>query len=276
MDYWRTTADRLRVPMSILIVSFPVFIWTVWFIKKLIKQTPELKDFRVRRWLMYFTIFAAAVIIIVTLIVVLNNFFNGEITIRFLLKILSVLIIAASVLWYYLIEVKEDNKKALVQKIIAWFIITLVLASIIIGFVVMGSPMKQRERKIDNQRITDLQSIFYSVENYYREFRTMPKVLEDLKGMSVSMATFPIDPATREPYIYEYSEGTRFKLCATFSEPLEGVYSNQVTPYYAYGMNNDWDHSAGYYCFIRNVGYVDTERGMMETNLKVTPAPFLQ
>ncbi|MFA4831613.1 MAG: DUF5671 domain-containing protein, partial [Patescibacteria group bacterium] len=180
VDYWQSPMDRIRVPMSILIISFPVFVWTVWYIKKLIEREPEVKDFKIKKWLMYLTVFAAAVIIIITLIVVLQNFFNGEFTIRFLLKILSVLAIATGVLWYYLIEVKENAAKALTQKIIAWSVVAAVLASVVVGFIVMGSPQAQRARRIDNQRIDNLQNIFYDVENHYRINKVLPKNLAEL------------------------------------------------------------------------------------------------
>ena len=63
-----------------------------------------------RRQLTYLTLFLAASILIGDLISVVYNFLGGEITIRFLLKVLTVALISGGVFAYYLVELRADEQ----------------------------------------------------------------------------------------------------------------------------------------------------------------------
>jgi hypothetical protein len=55
----------------------------------------------VRKWLTYLTLLVAALIAIGAVIAFLTSFLRGELTPRFLLKVLVVLVLDGGVLWYY-------------------------------------------------------------------------------------------------------------------------------------------------------------------------------
>src|SRR3989344_356135 len=106
-DYYFSPSSyygSIRQALAALIVIFPVYIWVSRFLKKDINENPEKRDLKIRKWLLYFTLFVAAIAIIIDLIVLLNNFLEGELTLRFILKVISILFIASSVFYYYLNE----------------------------------------------------------------------------------------------------------------------------------------------------------------------------
>ncbi|MDO8466834.1 MAG: DUF5671 domain-containing protein [bacterium] len=100
----------IRWSISSLIIVFPTYIIATWFLNKSYDKTPAKKKIWVRKWLVYFTLFVAALIIIGDLVSLINNLLNGELTMRFLLKVLAVFFVSGNVFYYYIWELK--HKKA--------------------------------------------------------------------------------------------------------------------------------------------------------------------
>jgi high-affinity Fe2+/Pb2+ permease len=63
----------------------------------------------VRRWLTYIALLIAAGTVIGDLIAFLTYFLQGDLTARFVLKVLTVLIVAGSVFWYYLSSLRRNS-----------------------------------------------------------------------------------------------------------------------------------------------------------------------
>lgn len=101
--------DQIRWSIATLVIVFPVYLWVSWFLNKDYKKHPEKRDLRIRKWLLYFTLFAAALIIIGDLVTLINFFLQGELTIRFILKVLAVLFVAGSVFYYYLTDIRKHK-----------------------------------------------------------------------------------------------------------------------------------------------------------------------
>lgn len=99
--------SRIRWAISSMIVVFPVYLLTTWYLNKSYALTPSKTNLRIRKWLIYFTLFAAALIIIGDLVTLINNLLEGELTLRFLIKVTSVFFVAASVFTYYFWELKK-------------------------------------------------------------------------------------------------------------------------------------------------------------------------
>lgn len=112
-DYYYPTVSSikqtLRNALSLVIVFFPVYAGTVVYLQKMYLQAPQKRDLRVRRWLVYFTLFAAIIIILSSLASLVYHLLGGELTIRFFLKLLTVLAIAAGVLGFYGMDVKKHR-----------------------------------------------------------------------------------------------------------------------------------------------------------------------
>lgn len=88
--------------MACIIVAFPVFLFVMRFILRDVERHPEKVESGVRRWLTYIALLITAGIVIGDLITFLAYFLRGELTARFVLKSLTVLVIAGSIFWYYL------------------------------------------------------------------------------------------------------------------------------------------------------------------------------
>ncbi len=104
------TASTIRMATAGLIIAFPIFLWLSWVIEKAIAKDPEKRASKIRKWLTYLTLFIAAGIIIGDLIALVFNLLAGELTPRFLLKVLTVGGIAGAIFGYYLIELRKDEK----------------------------------------------------------------------------------------------------------------------------------------------------------------------
>jgi len=88
--------------MACIIVAFPVFVLVMRFILRDVERHPEKTESGVRKWLTYIALLITAGIVIGDLINFLAYFLRGELTVRFVLKSLTVMGIAGSIFWYYL------------------------------------------------------------------------------------------------------------------------------------------------------------------------------
>jgi hypothetical protein len=83
--------NSVRSALAVLVVVLPVYLWTMWFLAKDIKAFPEKRELKIRKWLLYLALFTAAIVIIGDAVALIRNYLEGEISIRFILKILSIL-----------------------------------------------------------------------------------------------------------------------------------------------------------------------------------------
>lgn len=110
-DYYSRIASLsgIRWAIASLIIVFPVYLIVSWYLNKIYSSDPNKRNFRIRRWLIYFTLFAAAVVIIGDLVALVYNLLSGELTVRFILKILTILFIAGSIFGYYLSDLRKHK-----------------------------------------------------------------------------------------------------------------------------------------------------------------------
>lgn len=104
--------SAVRMSVASLIVAFPLYLWLSSLLAAAIRRDPERKGSKVRKWLTYITLFIAAGVIIGDLITLLFNLLGGELTARFLLKVLTVLLIAGLIFGYYLWDLRQEEKEA--------------------------------------------------------------------------------------------------------------------------------------------------------------------
>ena len=243
--------------VATLIVAFPLFLFLSWLLQKTYVSDPSLREAPLRKWLSYVTLFVAGGVVAGDLVTVIYMFLDGqELTAGFLLKVLVLLVVAGAVFLYYLREIRNqisENERN-IWRIVS---IVLVLGSIILGFMVIGSPASQRERRYDNQRANDLQALQWQVVNYWQQKEVLPESLEDLKD-PFSGFQVPTDPKTETPYEYRKTGPLSFELCAIFDRPsLQGADSSTARPMYAPEISmrvpETWQHEAGRQCFERTI-----------------------
>jgi len=249
LDYnYLGSTELVRFFVSSLIIVFPVFILISWYLNKIYRREAVVRESKIRKWLIYLTLFVAALIIIVDLVTTINTFLNWEGTTRFILKAISVLVVAGIVFGYYLDDVRREIPTKL-AKYFAWGTSILVLSAIILGFFIVGSPATARLMQFDQQKISDLQSIQYQVVNYWQRKQVMPATLADLND-PISGFTVPIDLQNNTSYEYRIISATSpsFELCATFNKPSQKIATEVMYP-----INENWNHGEGRKCFERTI-----------------------
>lgn len=266
------SGGAIRWAIASLVIIFPVFVWGSWFLRRDMTREPEKAELKIRRWLLYLTLFAAAVLIIGDLVALLYNFLEGDLTISFFLKILAVFAVAAAVFGYYLYELRRDPQKFSVgARVFAWGVVVVIAGIVIAGFFAAGSPFTQRAIRFDRERVNNLQDIQSRLVLVWQQKGSLPRSLNELTD-AISGFAAPRDPETNTAYEYKKTGDLAFELCATFAfssdadrlAPMAapvGLYSKPDT------MNN-WKHGAGVACFERAI---DPE--LYKTDGKSAPTP---
>lgn len=244
----------IRWASSVLLVSFPVYLWLSWQLQRDFIQMPSKRELRVRRWLLHLTLFLAALTIIGDLITLIYSFYGGELETRFLLKILVVLAVAASVFWYYLWDIRRGSSTTPIPRRAAIASTSLVGLALVAGFFIGGSPAHQRQLRFDEQRISDLQAIQSQTIYYWQQKGQLPEQLDQLRD-SISGFTVPTDPATAAPYEYTATDPLSFELCAVFTAQSVGNDTTAARPVPAkeFGVTENWQHGQGKTCFARTI-----------------------
>lgn len=249
--------STIRWGMAFLFIIFPAFLVGTWYINMEVRANLEKESIGVRKWLTYLALFVAGVAILVDLSVLIYTFLGGEITARFALKVLVILIVSGFGLSYYLLDLRGKIRESLnLGRIFGAVAFIAVIISIVGGFFIVGSPSTQRAYRFDQERISDLQNIQWQIVNYWQQRQSFPKSLADLND-PISNYAVPSDPETGEQYEYKLGEGYAFELCATFAKESRGgnVAVERTKPMPVQGEfgfeNENWLHKAGRVCFER-------------------------
>lgn len=253
LNAYYSPGDSIRWTLSLFIIIFGVFVWTSRFIEKDLVGNPDKNDLKIRKWLIYLTIFLAALLLIGDLVALIYNFLGGDLTAPFILKVLSVFAVGGVVFWYYLYDLKKNpGEFSHRAKIIIWGSIIVAIAVIVYGFYLAGSPFKQRLVRFDNQRVSDLQIIQSQIVYHWQQKNKLPQSLDELKD-SISGFIPPFDPDTNQTYEYKVTGNLSFELCSDFALSSSEESSNlpQRFPQARFGEN--WEHADGRVCFSRAI-----------------------
>lgn len=248
--------DLIRFALASMIIVFPIFLIASRFLNKIYSVNRAVREMKTRKWLTYFTLFAAALIMVGDLVSVILTFLQGEMTLRFILKAIAVLFTVGIIFFYYLRGLKEEtNAKAM--KFFVVGVIVIVVAAVVAGFFVIGSPKTERLRRFDYERAMRLQDIQMQVINYWRSKERLPEKLSDLSD-EISGFIASVDPETEMPFEYNVKGPETFELCAVFNLASEGEsmdLSYELEPMnYPVGKENwNWKHEAGQTCFERTI-----------------------
>jgi hypothetical protein len=247
--------------VATLIVAFPLFLWLSWQMQRSYENEPELRDSQIRKFLSYATLFIAGAIVAGDLVTLIYTFLDGEeLTKGFLLKVLALFLVAGGIFLYYLREIRNSisHGERNIWRIVA---AVFIVGSIILGFMVIGTPAEQRARRYDNQRVMDLQNIQWQVVNFWQQKGSMPATLDELRD-PISGWIMPTDPKTKENYEYNKTANLSFELCAAFDGEGSGMYGYGMRPMMTVSMAepaivgktpDNWAHQSGRQCFNRTI-----------------------
>lgn len=148
------------------------------------------------------------------------------------------------------------------MKYLFYTTVGIVSLAIIASFVVIGSPMKERDRRSDEIRLSNLQMIQNQLLEYWQAKNTLPDGLmalnDDLRGVKI-----PKDPKNGSEYGYKKISDTSFEICANFIFNNNQTNNSERISMYApykvgyngpYGGDGDnWTHEAGNHCYTRTI-----------------------
>lgn len=265
LAYWVDPySGAIRFAIATLIVVTPLYIYLTRKLNADIRANPEKRDLWVRRWIIYLTLFVGGLTIAIDAVMLINAFLGGELTARFVLKSGAVFVVVAGFFWYYLSDLKGKwETQVQFAHYLGYGVGAVVLASIVAGFFIIGSPTEQRLYRFDEQKVVDLQGIQWQLVNYYQTKGALPDVVELLND-PLTGYTVPADPETGVVYRYERTSDASFKLCATFNtESRPGQYGAlrpMSEPELVKGgdeLQGTFSHGVGEVCFDRTI---DPER----------------
>lgn len=262
--YYGPYSTDISYETASLIVLTPVFLILMRLIRRDIAADASKSDIWVRRWALFLTLFLAGATMVIDLIVALNTFLQGEeMTTGFILKVLTVLLVAGLGFLHFLADMRGYwEKEPARARMVNYGVGILVLVTIIAGFFIIGTPGEIRKQKQDTIRVQNLQDIQWRVVNYWQQKESLPANLDELHD-PISYSNLPTDPVTHEPYAYRTTGNLSFELCATFALPGDSMmYGDSPRPVDISAvapkvMEDSWKHDAGETCFERTI---DPER----------------
>lgn len=107
------------------------------------------------------------------------------------------------------------------RKLFIVIVVAVVLASVIGGLLMLGSPGRQRAKKLDERRISQLKDISQAVDLYWTRHQGLPPDLAVL-GKESGIVIAITDPASGRPYSYRKTGTNSYELCAVFATVSSG------------------------------------------------------
>lgn len=104
--------ESIRWSTASVIIAFPVFLFVARHLGRDLARSPVKRLSAVRRWLTYLTLFVAAGVLVGDMIALVYNVLGGELTVRFVLKVLVAAVIAGTIFGYYLLDLRREEKEA--------------------------------------------------------------------------------------------------------------------------------------------------------------------
>lgn len=251
-SYWQidSAESGIRYSIAVLVVFFPAYLWLTHNVNQARRSEGQLYHI-LTKWLIYLALLVAGLVILGDLAVVVYTFLGGEITVRFILKALALIVIIGPVAYYYVLDAKDfwqDKERQSVM--IGGGALVAMLVVAVFGYMNISSPSEAREVKLDQEQIYDLQDMQWRVENHYQMNGALPTSIEAV------YTDFPAPTPSegREGYNYNVTGSDTYELCATFMHSTPSSEREMAKPIPGndiYLQNQNWEHGAGQKCFER-------------------------
>lgn len=279
-----STSSAIHYAIAALIIGFPLYYFSIrlWF--RTFREDEGRTESKLSQWLTYLVLLITAVTIVGDLITVVFTLLQGEITVRFFLKALVILMIAGIVFGFYYLERRKVQYHVDIPRtlflVFGRIVTGILLLSIALGFFASGSPTTERQRTFDRTRSEHLETLSDCVTNYAKTFGKLPVSLDDIRYTSELnyCGNSMQDPETA--LLYEYrvitpstEEGLmrvgEFELCATFA--LDFMVSTDLIR-----VGNEWAvHPAGRSCDIRKT-QLSVPEGSIQKSVDEVPLDFIR
>jgi hypothetical protein len=104
--------DELAGQLAAVIVTFPVFLVVHSLIQRQLRKRPDLYYSPVRRWLTYVALVLAAIVLVADAVWFVTSFLQGQLSVRFVLDSLVLLVLGGGVFLYYLMTMEPPTTRA--------------------------------------------------------------------------------------------------------------------------------------------------------------------
>ena len=231
----------IRASIATLMVFFPAYVILTRFVNK-VRRAESGAYTSFTKWLIYLSLVVGGGVLLGDLVAILLNFLNGELTIRFLLKAVSVFGVVGAAFAYYTLDARGYwHTHEIESKRYGAIAALVVVVIIVLGFMNTQSPADVRQYKLDERTINDLSTIDSAVQEYYNIEGILPSSIETAYR---GVLNIPTAPEGRDTYTYTITGPLTYELCGEFA--------------YASQSNHDWygttwAHNEGTWCFKRVV-----------------------
>lgn len=267
--------DAIKFGLSALIVTIPLYYGILFLLNKKLERKEIPAESLVRKTITYLALVAFSGMAIGSLVTIMYNYFDGELTTRFVLKALSFFLVSLFFFGFYFWEIRRNK---FVKNVFMTFFLSSLAISIfamILGFFVIDSPKVAREKRIDNELIGDMREAGRKINMKFKgendsgnneisrqakrdemamELAKQGKSLEEIEAFLDKLygarkkGELPTEGGMKgqidSKITYKPGEKGKYELCGTFKGTENGKgddswRSNSV----------QWAHSSGYYCF---------------------------
>ena len=248
--------DALKFAISALIIAAPIFFMTMRQIQKSLFSGALPKDSGVRKWLTYFIIFVSSVVMLGWLIATINNFLDGELTLKFILKAMTAIGIAAAIFTFFYYDIRRAETAGAKDRTVSVYFygsLIFVTGAFILALFFVESPTETRNRKFDLALLENFSQLDSAITEYYNTEDAMPENLDSLETRFNYITDRALtDPATGAAIEYRITGEKTYELCADFRTSNRG---EELDRFYAY--QDRWPHDAGYQCLGQTVTAYD-------------------
>lgn len=260
------SSETLKFAISALIISAPIFYICMWQIYVNLKSGELEKDSGIRKWLTYFILLVSSVVMLGWLIGTINTFLDGDLTVKFILKALTAVLISAGVFSFYFYDIKraEVQGKNNVIRIYFYSSLVIILAAFVGSLFVVESPTQTRDRKYDNLILDNFNNIDSAITSYFQEYKKIPEGLNELKTEYSYLGDNSIKDPNKIDFEYKLVDKSIYELCATFRTSNKNE-NNQDYSYY----KDRWSHDAGYQCLQQKVHDLNNVKVPVDTPVAV-------
>lgn len=247
---WYRPRATIRWSLALIIIFFPAYVWSWRQIETDLAANPEKRRWWIRTFPLYLTLFLAGLLILGDLADFVYSFLNGDLTVRFLFKVLAILIVGATVMVFYRDALRREpgpTRGAMLAFVRCALGVVLII--VVAGFATTGSPFKTRLERLDAQKLADLSEIERHVRDYSREMNQLPPTIDEVVSSGYFVGTSPTDRETKTPYVYRVTGPASIELCADFHTAQDDEETKEVS----FQNLEDWSHGAGHVCFSRPI-----------------------
>jgi hypothetical protein len=254
-DYYYSDASySIRYSIAMLVVFFPAYLVLTRKINTY-RRLGQSAYLGLTRWLIYLALLIGGLVILGDLVSVILNFLNGELTLRFILKALTILVVVGGAFSYYLLDAKEYwNSHEKYSWYAALGTALVVIVSIVSGYMLIESPREVRERTLDTETIVSLETIQSYIQSHVVVTGSLPNSLSELGDFEY----LPEAPEGRAQFTYTRVADDAFELCAEFGVETDkdDISRPYTSPMVGYGQIREpfiWNHQTGLTCFTRHI-----------------------